>query len=188
VILRSLLAWTLGAAALAYTPTAPEILTKMEAALRRAAPVQAMVVREGPDGDVVEEAALAVPGKPGSTQNPQAVLDLPYALLTLPTQDLTKVFPTLTSKSTMVVLGRLDGKVCYILEGADERLWISKGELLPLKIEILSKNRLGTSYLYLDMVKLSEKVQYPSRTEVWRDDELVLVERLLPATASSDVP
>jgi hypothetical protein len=87
-----------------------------------------------------------------------------------------------------VALGRLNGKVCYILEGEDERLWISKNELLPLKIEILSEKRLGTAYLYLDMVKLSEKIRYPSRTEVWRDGELILVERLLPAAASTDGP
>jgi len=188
VILRSLLAWTLGAAALAYTPTAPEILSKMETTLRRASPVEATVVRERPDGEVIEEAVLTVPGNPGSTESLQAALDLPYALLTLPTEEIIEIFPTITSKSALVNLGRLDGKVCYILEGKDERLWISKGELLPLKIEILSNNRLGTSYLYLNMVKLSEKIQYPSRTEVWQGDELVLVERLLPATASSDGP
>ena len=188
MILRSLLAWTLGAAALAYTPTAPEILIKMEATLRRAGPVQAMVVREGPDREVIEETVLAVPAKPGSTESLQAALDLPYALLTLPTEELTEVLSTVTSKNASVTLGRLHGKVCYILEGKDERLWISKGALLPMKIEILSNKRLGTSYLYLDMVKLSEKTQYPSRTEVWRDNELILVERLLPATASSDGP
>ena len=188
MILRSLLAWTLGAAALSYTPTAPEILIKMEATLRRAGPAQAMVVREGPDGKVIEETTLAVPAKPGSTESLQAALDLPYALLTLPTEELTEVLSSVTSKSASVTLGRLDGKVCYILEGKDERLWVSKGELLPMKIEILSNKRLGTSYLYLDMVKLSEKTQYPSRTEVWRDNELILVERLLPAIASSDGP
>ena len=50
MILRSLLAWTLGAFALSYTPTAPEILSKMEAALRRTDPVEARVLRERPDG------------------------------------------------------------------------------------------------------------------------------------------
>ena len=188
MILRSLLAWTLGAAALAYTPTAPEILIKMEATLRKANPVEAMVVREGPDGEIIEETTLAVPATPGSTESLLTALDLPYALLTLPTEELTKVLSTVTSKSASVTLGRLNGKVCYILEGKDERLWVSKGELLPMKIEILSKKRLGTSYLYLDMVKLSEKIQYPSRTEVWRDNELILVERLQPSTASSDGP
>jgi len=188
VILRTLLAWTLGAAALAYTPTAPEILIKMEAALRKADPVEAMVVREGPDGEFLEETTVAVPATPGSTESLQAALDLPYALLTLPTEELTKILSTVTSKSASVTMGRLDGKVCYILEGVGERLWISKGELLPLKIEILSNKRLGTAYLYLDMVELSEKTRYPSRTEVWRNDELILVERLLPATASSDGP
>ena len=188
MILRTLLAWTLGAAALAYTPTAPEILVKMEAALRKADPVEAMVVREGPDGEIIEEATLAVPAAPGSTKSLQTTLDLPYALLTLPMDELTGTLSTVTSKSSSVTMGRLDGKVCYILEGVGERLWISKGELLPLKIEILSNKRLGTAYLYLDMVELSEKTRYPSRTEVWRNDELILVERLLPATASSDGP
>jgi len=188
VILRSLLAWTLGAAALAYTPTAPEILTKMEAALRRVDQVEARVVREGADGKVLEEAVLAVPGDSGSTETLQAALDRPYTLITLPPVVLTLALHEVASADTTVTLGRLDGVVCYILEGKEERLWISKGELLPRKIEVLSENRLGTAYLYLNMVKLSEKVQYPSRTEVWRDGELVLVERLLPAIAATDEP
>ncbi len=188
MILRSLLAWTLGAVAIAYTPTAPEILSKMEATLRRVVPVEVRVVREGPDGKVLEEVILAVPGKPGSAGSLQTTLDLPYTLITLPTEELTEILPTVVSEDASVVLGRLDGKVCYILVGEDERLWISKGELLPLKVEVLSEKRMGTTYLYLDMVKLSEKVQYPSRTEVWRDGELVLVERLLPAAASTDGP
>jgi len=188
VIPRSLLAWTLGMIALAYTPTAPEILTKMEATLRRVTPVEARVVIEDPTGKVLEEIVMTIPGKPGSIVSLQGVIDLPYALLTLPTEEVTGVLPSLASEDTIVALGRLDGKVCYILEGGSERLWISKGGLIPLKIEILSEKQLETAYLYLDMVNLSEKIQYPSRTEVWRDGELILVERLLPATASTDGP
>lgn len=188
MILRSVLAWTLGMVALAYSPTAPEILSKMEAALRRVDPVEARVVREKPDGKVLEEVVLTVPGKSGSMEDLQTTLDLPYTLITLPTEELIEILPTVASEDVPVTLGRLGGKICYILEGEKERLWISKGELLPLKIEVRSEKRLGTTYLYLDMVNLSEKVQYPSRTEVWRDGELILVERLLPATASTDGP
>jgi hypothetical protein len=183
-----LLAWTLGAFALAYTPTAPEILSKMEAALRRTDPVEARVVREGPDGRIIEEVIMTLPGEPRSTENLRKSLDLPYTLMTLPAEKLTEILPTVASEDTSVALGRLGGKVCYILAGEDEKLWISKDEYLPLKIEVLSEKRLGTAYLYLDMVKLSEQVQYPSRTEVWRNGELVLVERLLPATASTQGP
>jgi len=188
VILRSFLAWTLGAFALAYTPTAPEILSKMEGTLRRADPVEARVVRETPDGKILEEVVLAVPGKPGSIESLQTALDLPYTLTTLPKEELAEILPTVATNDTSVALGRLGGKICYILAGENEILWISKGELLPLKIEILSENQLGTAYLYLDMIKLSEEVQYPSRTEVWRNGELILVERLLPATASTARP
>ena len=180
--------WTIGAAVLAYTPTAPEILYKMATTLRKAEPVEARVVREGPDGEVFEEALLTVPGRAGSTKSLQTALDLPYTLITLPTEELTETLTTVAFDDTPVALGRLDGKVCYILEGKDERLWVSKGEFIPLKIEILSERRLGTAYLYLDMTKLSDKVQYPSRTEVWRDGELILIERLLPATASTEEP
>ena len=182
-----MLAWTLGVITLAYSPTAPDILTKMEAVLRRVDTVEVRVVREEPDGTVLDEVVLPVPGKPGSSDSLRAIFGFPYTLLTLPTEELTEIL-TVTSEDTSVSLGRLNGEVCYILEGEDERLWISKGKLLPLKIEILSEKRPATSYLYLDMVKLSKKVQYPSRTEVWRNDELVLVERLLPATASTDEP
>lgn len=188
MIFRPLLAMTIGAAVLAYSPTAPEILSKMAVTLRRAEPVEARVIREDPEGDVLEEVLLTVPGRAGSTKSLQASLDLPYALITLPAEELLEIFPSIASDSATVGLGRLDGKVCYILEGKDARLWVSKGDLIPLKIEILSEKRLGTKYLYLNMIKLSEKVQYPSRTEVWHGDELILVERLLPATASTEEP
>ena len=188
MIFRTLLTWTLGAAALAYTPTAPEILLKMATMLRKAEPVEARVVREDPKGDIFEEVLLTVPGRAGSTKSLQAALDLPYALITLPAEELMEIFPSIATSNALVNLGRLEGKVCYILEGKDERMWVSKDALVPLKIEILSKKRLGTQYLYLDMVKLSENAHYPSRTEVWRDGELILVERLLPAIASTQKP
>ena len=188
MIWRSLLIWTLGAAAFAYTPTAPEILSRMAAAVRRADPVEARVVREGPDGKVIEEALVVVPGNSGGTRSLQAVLDLPYTMITLPVEELGHALPSVVSEDTSVALGRLGGRVCYILEGKEARLWVSKGELLPVKVEVLTQKRVGTAYLYLDMVNLSENVSYPSRTEVWRNGELVLVERLLPATAATDRP
>lgn len=188
MIWRSSLVWVLGATVLAYTPTAPEILSRMGAVLQKGDPVEARIVREDSDGEVIEEALLVVPGRPGSTASLQTVLDLPYTLITLPLEELGDVLSTVVSEDATVALGRLNGEVCYILEGSKERLWISKDELLPLKVEILSDGRLGTAYLYLDMVKLSERVRYPSRTEVWRGGDLILVERLLPSTASSNGP
>jgi hypothetical protein len=160
----------------------------MVATARRAEPVETRVVREGPDGRIIEEVLLVVPGRPDSKPSNQTILDLPYTLITHSTEELGNTLPTVASEDASVALGRLDGKFCYILEGKDARLWISKGELWPLKIEVLSEKRLGTDYLYLDMVNLSEKVNYPSRTEVWRHGELVLVERLLPAAAATDAP
>jgi hypothetical protein len=188
VIWRPVLAWTLGALVLTFTPDATEILSRMETVLRRVEPVQARVVREKADGEVLEELVVVVPAEPGSAQSLQTTLDLPYTLITLPLEEFTKTLSTIAAEESSVVLGRLDGKVCFILEGRDERLWISKGDFLPLKVEDLSENRLGTVYLYLDMVNLSEKVRYPSRTEVWREGELLLVERLVPATASTEGP
>lgn len=188
MIFRPLLAWTISAAVLAYTPTAQEILLKMSATLRKTPPVETKVIREDPDGDFIEEVLLTVPGRAGSTKNLKASLDLPYAMITLPAEELREIFPSIASTEAMVNLGRLNGKVCYILEGKDERLWVSKNDLIPLKVEILSEKRLGTHYLYLNMVKLSEKAYYPSRTEVWRDGELILVERLVPAATSTEEP
>jgi len=188
VIWRSLLIWTLGTAAFAYTPTAPEILSRMAAAVRRADPVEARVVREGPDGKVIEKALIVVPGHSDTTRSLQAVLDLPYNMMILPVEELSHALPSVMSEDASVSLGRLGGRVCYILEGKEARLWVSKGDLLPLKVEVLTRKRLGTAYLYLEMVNLSENVSYPSRTEVWRDGELVLVERLLPATAATEGP
>lgn len=186
--LHNLLAWSLGAITLAYSPAAPEILLKMEAALRRVDPVQVRVVRESPEGKTVEEAILTVPGKAGSTEILQRVLDLPYVLMTLPGEELAESIPTAASEEAKVTLGRVDGKICYILEGRDERLWIGKNDLIPFKIEVLAEKRMGTRYLYLDMIQLSDEVFYPSRTEVWRGGELILVERLIPAVASSEGP
>jgi hypothetical protein len=179
---------TIGAVLLAFTPTAPEILSKMTATLRRVDAVEARVVRERPDGEILEEKLLTVPVKPGTIQATQEILDLPYSVTTLPAGELSKMLPGLDSEDTPVTLGRLNGKVCYILNGRNERLWISKGDLLPRKIEILGGDRLGSVYLYLDMIQLSPKVPYPSRTEVWQGGELILVERLLPASASNREP
>lgn len=180
--------WTLGAVALAYTPTAPEILLKMTATLRRADPVEVRVIRESPDGDIFEELLLTVPGKAGTGEDLETALDLPYVSITLPAEELSEILPSVASDDAEVALGRFNGEVCYILEGKYEKIWVSKVGLLPLRIEVLSEKRLGTDYLYLDMIKLSDKVYYPSRTEVWRAGELILVERMLPATATSISP
>ena len=74
-------------------------------------------------------------------------------------EELADILPGIASDRSSVALGRLQGQICYILEGERERMWVSKAGLFPMKIEDLSEERLGTSYLYLDMVNLSEKVR-----------------------------
>jgi outer membrane lipoprotein-sorting protein len=188
VTARPLIIWTVGAAVLAFTPSAPEILTKMATTLEKVDAVQARVVRERPDGEVIEEALLTLPVKSGTFKGSGEILDLSYPLVSLPTEKLSRLLPGIYSEDAHVSLGRFEGKVCYILSGSNERLWVTKGDLTPRKIEILGAGRLGTLYLYLDMVQLSPKIPYPSRTEVWRGEELILVERLIPASASTREP
>jgi hypothetical protein len=93
-----------------------------------------------------------------------------------------------------VLLDRISGAVCYLLEGNNVRLWIDKATFAPLRIEIRtpSPDSLTGSSLkvtdYLEMINISEKVRYPARTEVHQDDTLLIVERILPATAGSEGP
>jgi hypothetical protein len=178
---------------LAYTPTAPEILNRMEAVLGRAKPVQVQVVRENPGGKILEEKTETIPAD-GLEAAASSYLDVPYALFTGSKESLADAWPFLTMEETPVLLDRISGTVCYLLEGDSVRLWIDKGTFTPLRIEIRtpSPDSLTGSSLrvtdYLEMIHISEKVRYPARTEVHQDDTLLIVERIIPAAAGSEEP
>lgn len=185
---RTVMAWALCASALAYNPAPTEILSRMETALRRADPVQARVIRRDAEGMILEETVLTVPAKAEEAPEVSPALGIPFASLTMPAEAVERLLPSLFAESTTVALDRIDGTVCYLIEGEGERMWVSKGDLLPLRIETSAPEMPGTAYLYLNMVSLSETVRYPARTEVWRDGELILVEELQPAPADTTRP
>ncbi len=188
MIFRTVTASLLGAMVIAYTPSAAEILSRMEAVLRRVDPVQARVVRMTPDDAIVEETTVSLPAEAGVSRPPDQGLDLPFSLMTLPPEDLVSLFPGITGEGSRVTLGRFEGAVCYILEGGGTRLWISKEDYLPVRSQFPPGARKGTDYRYRDMVQLSEKVRYPGRTEVWRNGDLLMVEELRPSPADTGHP
>ncbi len=200
MITRLVLPWLL-LPVLAYTPTAPEILNRMEATLGRAKPVQVQLIREDPGGKMLEEKTETIPAD-GLEAAASSYLDVPFALFTGSKESLADAWPFLTREETPVLLDRISGAVCYLLEGNNVRLWIDKATFAPLRIEIrtpspdsLTGSPTGSSTGsslkvtdYLEMINISEKVRYPARTEVHQDDTLLIVERILPATAGSEGP
>jgi hypothetical protein len=208
MITRLVLPWLL-LPVLAYTPTAPEILNRMEATLGRAKPVQVQLIREDPGGKMLEEKTETIPAD-GLEAAASSYLDVPFAMFTGSKESLADAWPFLTREETPVLLDRISGAVCYLLEGNNVRLWIDKATFAPLRIEIrtpspdnltdsptgsppdsLTDSPTGSSLKvtdYLEMINISEKVRYPARTEVHQDDTLLIVERILPATAGSEGP
>lgn len=208
MITRLVLPWLL-LPVLAYTPTAPEILNRMEATLGRAKPVQVQLIREDPGGKMLEEKTETIPAD-GLEAAASSYLDVPFALFTGSKESLADAWPFFTRVETPVLLDRISGAVCYLLEGNNVRLWIDKATFAPLRIEIrtpspdnltdsptgsppdsLTDSPTGSSLKvtdYLEMINISEKVRYPARTEVHQDDTLLIVERILPATAGSEGP
>jgi hypothetical protein len=169
----------------------------MEATLGRAKPVQVQLIREDPSGKMLEEKTETIPAD-GLEAAASSYLDVPFALFTGSKESLANAWPFLTREETPVLLDRISGAVCYLLEGNNVRLWIDKATFAPLRIEIrtpspdsLTDSPTGSSLKvtnYLEMINISEKVRYPARTEVHQDDTLLIVERILPATAGSEGP
>jgi hypothetical protein len=186
MIARLVLPWLL-LPVLAYTPTAPEILNRMEAALGRAKPAEVQLVREDGKGKVLEEKTETIPAQ-GTEAAASSHIQVPYALFTGSKESLANAWPFLAREETPVELDRISGTVCYLLEGDNVRLWIDKSSFSPLRIEIRMEEGTSTVTEYLDMIHISEKVRYPARTEVHQGGDLLLVERILPATAGSEGP
>jgi hypothetical protein len=192
MIARLVLPWLL-LPVLAYTPTAPEILNRMEAALGRAKPVQVQLVREDSHGKVLEEKTETIPAD-GLEAAASSYLDVPFALFTGSKESLADAWPFLAREETPVLLDRISGTVCFLLEGNNVRLWIDKGTFTPLRVEIRRPSPDSPTDSspkvtdYLEMIHISEKVRYPARTEVHQDANLLIVERILPAAAGSERP
>lgn len=215
MISRLVLPWLL-LPILAYTPTAPEILNRMEGVLGRARPVQVQLIREGPEGKVLEEKTETIPARVDGAAA-SSVLETPFALFTGSKESLAAAWPFLADEGTPVILDRLSGTVCYRMEGNGVKLWINKSTFEPVRVEVSTPNSPPNSSLgsspedspvnsagsladndptgssvmltnYLDMINISKKVRYPARTEVQKDNALIIVERILPATAGTEGP
>lgn len=186
MITRTVLTWLL-LPVLAYTPTAPEILNRMEAALGRGKPIQVQVVREDSDGKRLEERTVTIPSEP-TAADASSFLAVPYVFFTASKETVAGAWPSLALEETPVTLDRLSGTVCYLVEGNGIRLWLAKDSFTPVRIEIQSEDSPPTVIDYLDMINVSEKVRYPARTEVRKADSLLIIERILPAAAGTEGP
>jgi hypothetical protein len=159
----------------------------MEAALGRAKPAEVQLVRENGKGELLEEITETIPAQSAEAAA-SSYLHVPYALFTGSKESLAGAWPFLAREETPVELDRISGTVCYLLEGDNIRLWIDKSNFSPLRIELVTQEGASTITEYMEMIHISEKVRYPARTEVHQDGELLIVERVLPATAGSEGP
>lgn len=166
-----------------YSPPAVDLLGKMEAAWQKIKPIQIHVVLETPEGRLLEENMVSVPLwlEPESFSRRDILKAgyLPFAYLTSNSDILNRLLPSLRLDDAKVRLARIDDVVCFVVEGSGARLWLRKDDLFPLRSEILMDNGQWVSCYYLDPVQVSGKVAYPGRTEVAREGELVLIERLI---------
>jgi hypothetical protein len=104
---------------------------------------------------------------------------IPFVLLTAPHESYLDILSPLYHEDAKTTLTRIGSDVCYLLEGPGSRLWIRKADLIPLKVEILEIDGWWTTYLYLDLVPLSENMVFPSRTEVLHNGEIVFIENMI---------
>lgn len=185
---RTLVLWLIPSLCLAYNPPVFEILSRMETALRKPDPLVVDIIRETPDGSVLHEGFIRIPAESPEETAVQEEFALPFSLLTLPKDDVLEVFSSLSDNNASVSLDRYEGSVCYLLEGASQRLWLRKKDLVPLRAESLKGSGEWTVYLYFDLTSLSNDLFYPARTEVQRSGSLLMVERLIPAVAATDQP
>jgi hypothetical protein len=185
---RALILWFVPSLCLAYNPSAMEILSLMETALRKPDPVVVQIVRETPEGTWQREHSVRIPADSPETTAADQDFPFPFSFLTLPTDNVLSALKSIADGNGSVKLDRFEGSVCYLLEGRGERLWLRKRDFIPLKLESLSAPGEWTAYIYSDLISISGEAVYPSRTEVRRNGSLVVVERVIPARATPDEP
>ena len=185
---HNLFIWLISPLFLAYNPPVEEIVSRMETALRRSDPVILKVVRETPDASLRSELQIKIPADSvqDSAADPAALF--PFSSLTLPAEELPGLLPSLYDGNASVRLARFQGFICFVLEGRTERLWLRKTDYIPLKVELLPAFGGWTTSVYLDLINVSKKAVYPSRTETLQNGTLVMVERLIPAGAGTVQP
>jgi hypothetical protein len=160
----------------------------MEAVLRKPDSLVVETIREEPDGSVPYEVTVRIPADSPEDIVLQESFAFPFSIFTLPRDDVLDVFNSLSDDDASVSLDRYEGSVCYVLEGTGEKLYLRKNDLVPIRAESLSVSGEWTVFLYLDLTSLSDDALYPARTEVHRGGSLLMVERLIPASAASVQP
>jgi len=168
---------------LGYTPPAEELLGKMETSWQSGKPIHLNTIRETPDGKLLETVQITVPhrAEPESIRRQEALKAgyLPFVYLTSSSDVLKRVLPSLYRSDARVRLSRVGDVVCFVLEGSASRLWLRKDDLYPLLSEVRLDDGVWITCRYTDPVQVSGKVAYPDMTQVLREGEPILIERLL---------
>jgi len=174
----------------AYIPPAAELIERMSSHFQRVKTVQVSVALEDVEGHLLQDKLVTVPMRPGDEPvgRPAALLAgyLPFPFLTDGARDLQSILPSLFAGDSNVNYVRLDGTICYLVEGRGTRLWIRKKDLYPLRAEVLMETGRWVTCLYLNPVLLTKGMSYPSRTEVRIDGNLEYIERL--SSSKPDAP
>ncbi|MFV1957017.1 MAG: hypothetical protein ACC669_04630 [bacterium] len=167
----------------AYSPPADELLKDMAKLWDKARPASVNLVLETADGEELGKVSATLPLR-GKDVIPEVDLFgqggyLPFHLLTV---DKDSLFGTLRTRilgeNPSVRLDRLDSVISYLIEGDRVHLWLRKDDLMPVKSEILTQKKSWTTALYLETVSVGNNLPYPARTEISRDGELLMIERL----------
>ncbi len=173
----------------AYSPPADKLLSDMAKLWNKARPAAVRLVLETADGNELGEISATLPLR-GEDVIPEVDLFgqggyLPFHLLTV---DKDTLFGTLRTRilgeNPSVRLDRLDTVICYLIEGDRVRIWLRKEDFMPVKSEILTHKRTWTASLYLEIASVANNLPYPARTEISRNGELLMIERL--ATDNKD--
>ncbi len=177
----------------AYSPPADELLKDMAKLWDKARPASVNLVLETADGEELGKVSATLPLR-GKDVIPEVDLFgqggyLPFHLLTV---DKDSLFGTLRTRilgeNPSVRLDRLDSVISYLIEGDRVHLWLRKDDLMPLKSEILTQKKTWTAALYLETVSIGSNLPYPARTEISRDGELLMIERLATDTEDDTTP
>ncbi len=177
----------------AYSPPADELLKDMAKLWNKARPSAVSLVLETADAKELGEVSAILPLR-GDDVIPEVDLFgqggyLPFHLLTV---DKDSLFGTLRTRilgeNPSVRLDRLDTVICYLIEGNRVRIWLRKNDFMPVKSEILTHKRTWTASLYLETVSVANNLPYPARTEISRNGELLMIERLATDIKDNTTP
>jgi hypothetical protein len=172
-----------------YTPPAENLLGRMGTSWEKVKPIHLNAVLQTPEGKLIETIQITVPHRvEQETLRRRDALKagyLPFAYLTSSSNILKQLLPSLYRNDTKVRLARIGDVICFVLEGSATRLWLRKDDLYPLRSEVRMDDGVWVECRYIDPVQVSSKIAYPDMTQVLREGEPILVERLLGQQSDS---